>query len=161
MPDTPDNWCPTCGSPVEVVSSDEGTSHYVPLSSSLGRTPMGSQHLTASGSAMRSPTMPDTLTPEQIAAIRADNETGDTEHESCERTVERLLAHIDSLTAAVEALPRYGIVPSRHGTGIVPDGSLLDRESVLVILRGEQTPRTLQSRLDAERAILPEEPHDA
>lgn len=25
--------CPTCGSPVEVVSSDEGTSHYQPRSS--------------------------------------------------------------------------------------------------------------------------------
>ena len=55
----------------------------------------------------RSPTMPDTLTPQQLAAIREryeDAMQGDTVTTQAEHDRADLLAHIDALTAAVEGL---------------------------------------------------------
>ena len=75
--------------------------------------------------------MPDTLTPQELAAIRerdafhrdhpkTGGQASDDRHD--------LLAHIDALTAAVEHMPT---------ARIISQWDLVSRKAVLAILRGE------------------------
>jgi hypothetical protein len=77
---------------------------------------------------MSGTTMPDTLSREELAAIRVFADAG---HVSIEHS-RALLAHIDALTAEVEALPVVAPGEAIYG------GHAVDVDAVLAILRGEQ-----------------------
>jgi hypothetical protein len=83
-----------------------------------------------------SPTMPDTLTeiPDDvldtfIAGLDSPNHSPESRRAWCRLFLRDMsLAHIDALTAAVEALPGWRD----------DDDGLIDRAAVIAILRGEQ-----------------------
>ena len=91
---------------------------------------------TFDGAVAGSPTMPDTLTREELARIRQRDENWsgegvDAEWYSGDMDRRALLAHIDALTAAVEALPNAEAFGQEWTI-------MVDRAAVLAILRGEQ-----------------------
>ena len=98
--------------------------------------------------------MPDTLNREEIAAIRerVDGRKvyGDMYAHAAESDRKRLLAHIDALTAAVEALTLYD-----ENARTMADAAESMRNRAVAIIRGEHSDPDAEAEAEFLKSIKP------